>query len=756
MDQTIWQRLLTLFGGSDVQSVTVIVAAFMAGLGAGSWAGGHLADRLAARARFLAFAGAEAGIGLFGLASVPLYHGFLYGWLGERGLPLPVVALVLFLTLLLPTFLMGLSLPLLGKALTEGQPDVGRRLGALYGWNTLGAAAGALTGLLVLARLYGFTHALALAASLNGVCAVLAVALGRDNTVATSIAPVPAPSSAPVVPEAYPLRTWILVYGLSGFVALSLEVFWFRVLGVMLKSSSFTFSVLLFVYLSGIGLGALLGGRIVRRVGRPARVFLAVQAAIPLYAAGSLALLLGGLAGGWTGLDLIRSYLGGPNGLKFSHHVPALVTTFISLGPLDPSVRAVASSFTQIYLALPAALVLAPTLLMGMSFAFLQQAVQTDPGWLGRRLGVLQAANIAGSTLGAVLTGLVLLAGIGSMGTLRALVVLGAVFTWLATAAFARSVRIGLTVGLAALGLASVPGPATLWATLHTAPASGVLFAEDGAGVAVLKDQAEGREVGVFVNGQAHSTLPWGGVHTVLGTLPVVLHPAPRLVAAIGLGSGDTLFAMASRREVLRIECVEILEPQWHTLRALEGRHRFPGLEGLFADPRIRFSFGDGRAFLLRDRRRFDVIEADALFPDSAYSGNLYSLEYFDLVRRRLAPGGLAVTWEPTPRVRRTFLKAFPHVKAFENILVGSNEPIAFDREAVWARVRSPFTAAHFERAGIAIEALLAGVLGPEPRSFGPRFDRAGLDDLNSDLDPRDEFLFSDDFLPARGEPGPP
>ena len=745
--QTIWQRLLTLFGGSDVQSVTVIVAAFMAGLGAGSWAGGHLADRLAVRARFLAFALAESGIAAFALISVPLYHGFLYGWLGERALPAPIVALVLFLTLLWPTFLMGLSLPLLGKALTASSHAAGRRLGALYGWNTLGAAAGSLTGLLVLARLYGFQTALGVGAALNLVCAGIAVVLGRDDEPALAAGPtVEAKRDTGTAPEAFPFRTWVLVYAVSGFVALSFEILWFRILGVMLKSSSFTFGVLLFVYLSGIGLGALLGGGVAGRIRRPARVFFLLQAGIPVYAAVSLGALIWGLDAHLPVLDAVRQHLGRPNGLKFSHHIPTLIQYLASLGRVTLEVRDVALSFLQIYGLLPAFLVLVPTLLMGMSFPLLQQAVQTDRAFLGRRLGVLQAANIAGSTLGAILTGLVLLRWIGSAATLRLLVVVGSGFLWLALAGRPRIARAAATVGVVALALWSTPDAGSLWARLHDARADEVTFAEDGAGVSVLKEEPRSEQVRVFVNGQAHSSLPWGGSTPCWGALPVLVHPAPRTVAAIGLGSGDTLFALASREEVRRIDCIEIMQSQWQTLLALRASGRFDGLNALVQEPRIRLAFGDGRAFLLRETRRFDVIEADALFPDSAYSGNLYSWEYFDLVRRRLAPGGLAVTWEPTTRVGRTFVKVFPYVKEFENILVGSNQPILIDRETVRARARSEFTTQHFRRAGIDIESTLAGILGQTPRAYGPRFDRASLDDLNTDLHPRDEFLTSAQF----------
>ena len=140
------------------------------------------------------------------------------------------------------------------------------------------------------------------------------------------------------------------------------------------------------------------------------------------------------------------------------------------------------------------------------------------------------------------------------------------------------------------------------------------------------------------------SELPYGGFHTVLGALPVLIHPRPEAVALIGLGSGETLFGAAGRAETSELHSIEIVEPQLDTLVQLRAQRAYAGLSVLLGDGRIRHAFTDGRAFILKGGRKYDVIEADALRPTSAYSGNLYSREYFDLLRRHLKPGGLVVT----------------------------------------------------------------------------------------------------------------
>jgi len=143
----------------------------------------------------------------------------------------------------------------------------------------------------------------------------------------------------------------------------------------------------------------------------------------------------------------------------------------------------------------------------------------------------------------------------------------------------------------------------------------------------------------------------------------------------------------------------------------------------------------------------YDIIEADALRPNSAYAGNLYSVEYFDLMRRHLRPGGFGVTWQPTLRTRDTFLQAFPYVMTFGSLLVGSSQPIAYERSLVEARMQSPYTRAYFERAQVRLAPLVRPELEKGPVSYTPAFDRSRLRYVNTDLFPRDEYMVSARFL---------
>lgn len=731
--QIIWQRLLTFFGGADVYSVTIIVSAFMGGLGFGSLAGGYLADRLSGRGRLFAFAACELAVALFAVFSTYIYYDVLYMRLGAWALPRAGLAAITFAVTLWPTFFMGMSLPLITTALTRDARHPAHWVPLLYGWNTLGAACGSLVASVILFRLFDFTTGVRLGALISVGCALGALIAvpcvpkhhSSVNDISDSGGDASETAGRHSEAPRFGLGTWIAIYALSGFVALSLEIIWFRVLGVLVKSNSFTFGHLLGVYLSGVALGSLAGNTRRARASEPTRAFFLLQAAIPLVAAVSLVLLV-------MAVD----------------RVTALAPLWEYLREYEPFRREDVLSRPRLafvlYVALPIWLIGLPTLMMGLSFGHLQRAVQTDLTALGRRVGWLQAANIAGSMIGAMLTGLVLLGSLGTPGALRLVVGCGAVFFLI----YARSVPTRMARWPSAAVLLMIvtaawmiPSGLTLWARLHGTLPLEIVQREDGSGLSVLKTPVGSAETTVYANGLGQSTLPFGGIHTALGACPALLHPRPVSIAVIGLGSGDTVFSAGGRPETRTIDSIEIIAPELDTLQQLDRRRHYPGLRSLLNDDRVDHWFTDGRALLRKGDRRYDIIEADALRPTSAYAGNLFSVEYFELLRAHLNPGGIAITWTPTPRVVDSFIKAFPYVLVFERLAAGSETPIEFDRTAINRRMQDPFTRDYYARGGIALDVALRPCLEKTPAVYGPDFDRRRLVDLNRDLFPKDEFV---------------
>jgi spermidine synthase len=722
--QVSWQRVLALQTGVGLYSVAVIVAAFMLGLGLGSHIGGVWSVRFRPEAALRIFALCELGIALFGAMSVPLYYDWLYfrlGWLYAE----PVRGgLLHFAGLALPTALMGMSLPFLTRAMVRAPGTASGTIAFLYGVNTLGAATGALVTPWLFVRHFGIRSAVAAAVAANlvaaGIAVVLALRSRRGAAEADGLESSPVERGdawiAPATAETpRPFKVWLTLYALSGFCALSLEIVWFRVLDVALKSTAYTFGTLLAAYLLGSATGSLAGIALVRTLRRPLRAFLLLQCVLLAYAAAAVAALVL-IPENTPGYAWFYDLWGGRRSFNLGGalHWDAVL---------------------RLYVILPLALFGLPTVLMGLSYPVLQRAVQDDAATSGRKVGLLQAANIAGCVAGSLVVGLFALDRLGTTGTLRALLAIGvgfAVLGWRATAS--RRLFLALALALAVLGWV-LPSQARLWLRLHGTTDSSTILGEDATGVAALIP-SEGRWM-VWAGGRRHSTLPFGGVHTVLGAAPAIVHPAPVDVAIIGLGSGDTAASAGCRRDVVqRITVFEIFEAEHRLLSALAAHPRAPARLGRFLrDSRFRHRIADGRNALEREDARYDLIEADALWPTSPYAGNLYSLEFFRLCASRLKSGGLVCTWTPTPRVRATFLRALPYVLELGDgkVLVGSRSPIAIDLPVWRKRLFTASSVAYLSPARV--QEVWDALQRAAPVTAG-----AETDGVNEDLFPRDEF----------------
>lgn len=718
--QVAWQRMLVLHSGVGLYSVAMITAAFMAGLGLGSHLGGLLSARLGHARALAAFACAELGIAAFAVSSTWIYYDLLYVRLGSLYERPWLAGLLHFAALVVPTTLMGSSLPLLVRALLVDVRDAERVVGRLYGLNVLGAATGALLTPWLLLRHVGLDGAVGVGALLN-----LGAALGTGLLVrayARQVTALEVGRRTQGTTEddamrhrepALPLAAWAGLYALSGFCAMALEMLWFRLADVGLKANIFSFGSVLAIYLLGLGAGSLLAVRWSSRLGSPLRVFLLCQCGLLALAALVLCALVylpahGPLA---TMVDYFRERRGFRLGVEWD-----------------------LARMLRLYVAWPATLYGLPTLLMGLSFVALQRAVHDDPRSAGRKVGLLQAANIAGCTAGSLIVGLVALSHLGTTGTLRALCVVGAGLALFGLRRFGTRTAFAPLLVLLLGSAIGLPSQDRLWQRWHGLPAGRGLIEEDATAVIALTPEAD-NQWWLWINGRSLSTLPYGGLHTELGALPVLVHPQPRDVAVIGLGSGDTAWAAGCRADV-RVQVFELCAPQQRVLRRLEALAQFAAVSRVLRDGRVSVRIADGRHAIERGARRFDVIEADALMPEATGSGNVYSLEFFQAMGRRLAPRGLMCTWAPTPRTRATFTRAFPYVLELQGgrILLGSNEPVEFDLAAWSARLLAPEVRGYLgpARTGEALRALQSA--RPVEPSSVPQVAP------NRDLFPRDEL----------------
>lgn len=738
--QVTWQRVISLHSGVDLASTTTVVAAFLGGLGLGSLLGGRLADRVGPRRSLEFFAGANVAIGAFAAVSTWLFYDLyraIAPSLGSAAATFAFNAAVV----VVPTTLMGLSLPLLTRGVVHRLHDAGPVVGRLYGINTMGAAAGAAVAGWVLVGTFGFVPVTLFAGGVNLVVGLVVFARTRSDTTIDDVGErtAVAATAEPTPVEGRPIWPWMVAYAGTGAVALGLEQVFFRLVDTVMRSNSYSFAHVLSLYLLLFGIGAAIGSRLVRRGVDTQRWFLLLQAGAAV----------GALAGPFVLLEVLpRVGLGGPLEEYFASD-----GFNIGFGQIT-SARGFAG-FVFAYVVAPMLFMAVPVLCAGAAYPCIQATVSDRIDQLGRRTGTLLFSNIVGNVAGTLLTGYVLIDRLGTAGTLRLLAGLllgGVVVASLATSRVGRR----STAGVAAVGvlgaalLVGAPSNDRLWSFLHSADGSLVLAEQRSCAVALRRD-GTGNDI-LHINGSSQNGYPFDDYHVLIGLVPALAHPEPTNVLAIGLGIGATAYGMATDPSVRRVEVVELCGGQYPLLETLAEQRPAFELTRLFADPRVKTVVGDGREHLLVVDDRYDVITVDTLRPQSGYSGSLYSKEFYELVAERLNDGGIFTQWIPTSRVLNTAAQVFPHVEALEvaaygssRFMVASKAPITIDPAGLLERFgRVDPTAYRDEQRGSLRRYL--GELRSACVQNGELLRDVPRRLYNRDLAPRDEYFLNNDL----------
>jgi spermidine synthase len=648
--QVVWQRLLTLHYGVGPVSVTLIVSLFMAGLGLGAYLGGHMAERVQNRLRL--YLAVELSIGIFGCGSL-YFLTVLSAYIASSSPVISFAALSTFL--LLPTLLMGMTFPILTKAFADFSGDFGGNISHLYFVNTLGAALGALISSYVFISFLGLDGALYIAAALNLLLAAAILLVPRLRSPRAS----PRALEAFVLPSADRLGSHAhLVVFVTGFLAIGYQLLWFRFVGVLVKDSPYAFSSILSVYLMGIALGSFWINRLLHRrtlTGLKDRYF-------------SLQFLIGLSTAVVT---LAFHYLNGHTAVgkwvafSFGRPVhPPLFETFAE-SPLAWLVI-----FADVFL-WSAFFFFLPTFLMGASFPLASVLSHDRPGHEGLTVGKVYFFNVSGNVLGGVISGFFLLPALGSERTALIFSLTGVAFGLLVGSwkgrPISRTIRMaGLAVIVLALCLL-MPGPGELIKGIHADKTANMdtYLSEGVEGVVVTATKNE--RVLNFLNGQAHGNRPsvrfYQEAVEAMSFSRSVTNPL-----IIGYGTGSTTEAVAKSHDVARITVVELNDTLMRNLRQI------PLFQDLLGDPRIHLLIEDGRRYLLtRETILYDMILLDPLRTTTAYSNNLYSKEFFDLVRTRLRPGGVLMLWLDEFKVLpRTVASVFDHVRLYNYFLIAS------------------------------------------------------------------------------------
>ena len=721
--QVVWQRMLGLFSGSDVRSITIVVASYLLGLGLGGLTGGWLSDRLTRQSAVKAFGFCNLGIAVFAIFSRFLFYDLLFRQLSTLAESMTWTLLIVFISLIIPTLLMGLSLPLLSRAISRSAEQAAPQIGLLYGINTLGSGLGTLLGGWYIIGTLGYEWTVYLGAALSLLVGLIALRISSQFKIDRLNNPIQlSHSTLSHQMVTRPILEWCLLVFLSGFAAVSLEIIWFRVLDTVLQSIAYTYAHLLAFILVSNALGSLLGARFVQAIRNPRRVFLWIQAMVAAYSLVAIGLL----------------------SLYWQSHPTDLR---LDLGYIDPKDITPAVLFK--YLMVPLVMIVPPNLLLGFYFPLVQKAVQTDDRQIGQRVGFIQIANILGNTTGSLLTGLVFLDKLGTANSLRLIALLGLGFVLCNRSNWNKAkISSGLAIILVAIAIV-FPNNAHLWAALHGIPSQQYFtVAEDSTGVAAVTEA--NHQGTLLASGQAQASFPYLHVHALLGSLPALIHPHPVRVMIIGLGSGGTAHTIGVNPLTESVQVIELLSAELMILREYAKTSVGQPLRYLFQDPRYQFIVGDGRRELTRSQGQFDIIETDAIYPWRSRAGMLYSQEFFQEVQSHLAPGGIFVEWNVGSGVEQTFRNVFPYVTQLNMsnglyVLMGSDRPVNFDRQNLLNQLDSPTVLSFLGKARVDIPAIRQDVTKAEVQMYSHATD-GQPQPINTDLFPRSEYYLNHSF----------
>jgi spermidine synthase len=667
--EIVWTRRLTLIFGITVYSISTVLVAFMGGLACGSIWFGRFIDKRKDPLRVYALL--EVGIGISAVLLpyvfswlTPAYR-FLYNTTGASNYAMSLFRFLMSVgVLIVPTTLMGATLPVMSKFVVRRMDRTGARIGLLYAINTLGAVSGCFLAGFFLIGFLGMSRSEHLAASINLLVGVMAFALYRRSGYT--------PPTADEMQEvqdgegeryysASALRLVLLVFGLSGMAALAYEVLWSRVLVFLLGSSIYSFSMILAVYLLGLTAGSLVFANVADKLKRPLQVF------------GCLELLIG--LSVLAGLLLFRQ-------LPFVPYMLKVSTSSYLANNL----------FSTIVVVLP------PTFLMGAIFPLAVRVYTRRLGSIGRETGTIYAVNTVGAIVGSFVAGFVLIPLLGSKNSILLVVVVsmicGILLLRLAMKEEGAPALNWLAVALVALPVAGLPFGNDLIKELSLkllqdrSPHdwSVIAFDEDAtAAVGVVEDETGTRLL--TVNG---ISMTFRLVDTqMMAHLPLALMHDPEDILIICFGMGSTF--VSARSAGMNVDFVELCP---YVVDAFKYYQKDPSI---LDEPEVGKIVADGRNYVLLSDKTYDVITIDPPPPPySAGTVNLYTKEFYELCKKRLKPGGIACQWIPMlscsesqfKMLLRSFIEVFPHTTVWDSIngvgiyFVGTPERLKIDEDS--------------------------------------------------------------------------
>jgi spermidine synthase len=618
--EVVWFQLMQLAIGSTAISLGVLLGTYMGGMCVGSLL---LSKYVSLRKHPVrVFAMIECGIGVFGILvlwTIPFLDN-IYAAIASHGMQGPALrAVFAAICLIPPTLLMGASLPAISRWL-EATPEGVSWIGFLYGGNLAGAVAGCLLAGFYLLRVFDMPTATYVAAAINGTVALSSWWLAKR----TEFKPSPEIQPAQTAPRARGAWVVYAAVALSGMTALGAEVVWTRLLSIMIGATVYTFSIILAVFLVGLGIGSGVGSMVGRKHPRAALGWCQL-------------LLAAGI--GWAAFSVS----------EWIPYWPILPSRFMEGVVSNPWIN------FQVDLARCLWTILPPAILWGASFplglAAASAGREEDPGKL---VGETYAANTIGAILGALSFSLLFVPWLGTQNSQRLLILLAVASAVLVLMPMVQNIRTSavLTAGVILATVMAVNVDRVPWVAVahgrntYFPMAKGrSLYFGEGRNASIVVSETKPGQLLFHVSGKAVASNTPGDmrVQRMLGHLPALINPHPQSVLIVGFGAGVTAGSFVSHPEIQKIDICEIekLIPPTTSYYFNKENHN------VLNDPRTTVHYDDARHYVLTTQNKYDVITSDPIHPWVKGAATLYSKEYFETVKDHLNPGGVVAQWVP-------------------------------------------------------------------------------------------------------------
>lgn len=636
-----WVRLFSVLFGNSTYAISVVVSVFMGGLALGSYLFGKWIDER--RNPFRIYGLIEIGIAISAFL-VPFFlrlaEPLIFSLYQTDMVPLAritfVRTLIAVVIMILPTALMGATLPIVSKYFVRGLKEVGGKVGFLYGLNTLGAVIGCfLTGFFFI-RYLGVTNSIYLACGMNGMIG-LAV-LFYDYAFHPLPAVLSESSEKPLKevtaqPRFFPFFV-LIAFFISGFTALSYEVIWARILGFILQRgmSIYAFTVMLTLFLAGLGLGSLIYSRWFSKRGNPIRLFGILEILIGISVFACLFFMAKWNTAAWLKFK---------NLFFINHFLKASLLMFV------------------------------PTLIMGIAFPLVCRLITENFAKLGSSVGKAYAVNTLGSVLGPLATGFVLIPYLGSEISLKMMVTSNLLVGLILVTLFSQRTHgylfkavLAVPVCLFVIFLHSYKTQLVL--DFFNVSKEKVVYFKEGSSASVMATEAEnGISLNVGGTVGAGTLRSFRETTELLAYIPLLLHKDPRDVAVVGFGTGRTPGFYAQHPSVKHVDMVEISESVFEV-----GREFFSSYnQDVLNSPKAKAFIDDGFNFMKYTQNRYDVISLDPFTPHNPGSARLYSKDFLEYCKSKLKKDGLVILWTLPSWSRsksfgvalNTFHSVFPH-----------------------------------------------------------------------------------------------